>query len=253
MPIKRLSILFGIIVALSTGDYTYVSAQQKPISSTVISGLDDKAPLRIRYPDSDHLSSLQTDHDYQYGNDTPPPENPLARFFTWLIRKFSEFLNSTAYVYFWQYVFLAAIGALAIYLLIKAEAIGFLFPKKAQSRDLNYENLIENIHEIDFNTAIEEAITAHNFRLAVRLLYLQTLKHLNDAGKIDYKPDKTNRQYVSELASLSIQADFEQLTRQFEVVWYGDFPINASQFGIIQAQFRQFSLPMRSKSVNSTL
>lgn len=202
---------------------------------------NDRAPVHVRYPAPSHLRDLQTDHDYQYANDAPPPENPVARFFNWLYRKFANFLASNAYQNVWQYVILATIAGFVIYLLMKAEVLAFLFPKKAQSDGLDYENLAENIHEINFDAAVDEAVNERNFRLAVRLLYLQTLKRLTDAGRIDYKPDKTNRQYVYELINSPIQADFEQLTRQFEFVWYGDFPINDNRFQQIRQQFRAFS------------
>lgn len=205
---------------------------------------DDRAPMHVRSPAPEHLRDLQTDHDYQYGTDAPPPENPIARFFSWLFRKLGEFLSSKAYQNVWQYVILAAVAGLVIYLLTKAEVLGFLFPKKAQSSELDYENLAENIHEIDFDTAVDEAVTERNFRLAVRLLYLQTLKRLTDAGRIHYKPDKTNRQYVYELANSPLQADFEILTRQFEFVWYGDFPVDEARFGQLRQQFRQFNPPV---------
>lgn len=214
---------------------------------------DDRAPIQVRYPAPNHLHDLQTAHDYQYGHDAPPPENPVARFFEWLMRKLSEFLNSKAYQNVWQYVILAAIAGLVIYLLMKAEVLGFLFPKKAQSGGLDYENLAENIHEIDFDAAVDEAVSQRNFRLAVRLLYLQTLKRLTDAGRIDYKPDKTNRQYVYELANLPLQADFESLTRQFEFVWYGDLPVDETRFIQIQTMFREFGRAIQPKPVNHKL
>ena len=209
---------------------------------------DDRAPVRVRYPETEHLRDLQTDHDYQYGNDAPPPENPVARFFQWLMRKIGDFLSSEAYQNVWQYVILAGIAALVIYLLMRAEVLTFLFPKKAQPGGLDYENLGENIHEINFDAAVDEAINQRNFRLAVRLLYLQTLKHLTDAGRIDYKPDKTNRQYVYELANSPYQSDFENLTRQFEFVWYGDFPVDEVRFAQLRQQFQAVNKPLMNHS-----
>ncbi|UFH55916.1 DUF4129 domain-containing protein [Spirosoma sp. KNUC1025] len=211
---------------------------------------DDRSPIRIRFPEADKLRGLQTDHDYQYGNDAPPPENPLARLFDWLFRKIARFLSSSAYQNIWQYVLLAAIAGLVVYLLMKAEILNFLFAKKAQTGNLDYENLSENIHDISFDTAIEEAVNQRNFRLAVRLLYLQTLKRLTDANQIDYKPEKTNRQYVYELAKSTLQEDFQQLTRQFEFVWYGAFPIDETRFFEIQALFNQFGLTLKPLITN---
>jgi hypothetical protein len=215
-------------------------AQSKADTPPVVAR-DDRAPVSVRYPKQDHLRDLQTDRDYQYSRDAPPPENPLARLWQWLLRKIGDFLSSESYQNVWQYVLLVVIAGVAIYLLMKAEVLNFLFPKKAESASLTYENLGENIHELDFKLAIEEAVSLRNFRLAVRLLYLQTLKHLTDSGRIQYKPDKTNRQYVNELASSSIRPDFERLTSQFEFVWYGDFPIDEAQFATIRTAFAQFN------------
>lgn len=212
---------------------------------------DDRTPMHVRCPTQDHLRDLQTDRDYQYGSEVPPPENPLARLFSWLFGKFAKFLASDSYQNVWQYVVLAAIAGLVVYLLMKAEVLHFLFPKAALSDRLNYENLAENIHEINFDAAVDEAVNQRNFRLAVRLLYLQTLKRLTDSGLIDYKPDKTNRQYVYELAKFSVQADFDQLTRQFEFVWYGDFPVDEARFQQIRQHFRAFGQTLSpSTSVN---
>lgn len=231
---------------LLPGTSAGVWAQTKRADSTavkpaVINARDDRVPMRVRYPDPDHLRDKQTDHDYQYANEAPPPENPLARFWVWLLSKIGRFLASEAYQNVWQYVILTAIAGTAIYLLMKAEVLGFLFSKKAQSVDLAYENLAENIHEINFDTAVDEAVGQRNFRLAVRLLYLQTLKQLSDTGRIQYKPDKTNRQYVYELANSSLQSDFESLTRQFEFTWYGDFPIDETQFAALRTSFNSFN------------
>ncbi|GAB2551406.1 DUF4129 domain-containing protein [Spirosoma aerophilum] len=215
-------------------------AQIKPNTPPVVAR-DDRAPVSVRYPKQDHWRDLQTDRDYQYSRDAPPPENPLARLWQWLLRKIGEFLASESYQNVWQYVLLVAIAGVAIYLLMKAEVLDFLFPKKAESAGLAYENLDENIHELDFQTAIDEAVGLRNFRLAVRLLYLQTLKHLTDTGRIQYKPEKTNRQYVSELANSSLRPDFERLTSQFEFVWYGDFPVDDAQFANLQTAFARFN------------
>jgi hypothetical protein len=231
-----------LIIALCISVLQFSGAISLYAQSNKAIARDDRSALRDRYPKPDHLRELQTDRDYQYDNDAPPPSNPIARFFNWLFRKISRFLASKAYEDVWQYVILASIAGASIYLLMKAEMLGFLFPKKAQSSDLDYETLDENIHEINFDLAVEDAINQRNFRLAVRLLYLQTLKRLTDSGQINYKPEKTNRQYVHELANSPLQSDFENLTRRFEFVWYGDFPIDETQFGQIRQQFQQFNL-----------
>src|SRR5690606_10219995 len=125
-------------------------------------------------------------------------------------------------------------AGLAIWLLIKAEILGFVFIKGSRGATLNYETLKENIHEIDFEQQIDADIEQRNYRLAVRLLYLQTLKYLSNRNLIDWKPNKTNRSYVYELAQSPKQPEFETLTTQFEYIWYGDFPITEERFKPLQ-------------------
>jgi Domain of unknown function (DUF4129) len=227
----------GLLIVLFTQPLSAQTQSTKPAqSTTIISAPDDYAPLTVRYPAAGKLRAYQNSRDYQYDYDAQPPQNPLAKFWHWFWQKIGEFFVSKSYQNFWQYVILAGLVGLVVWLLAKAQVLGFLFPKKGESLPLDYDILSEDIHAINFAGNINAAIEARNFRLAVRLLYLQTLKRLTDTGRISWKPDKTNRQYVQEMKN----ADFEQLTTQFEYVWYGDFPVDAARFGVIQHQFRDF-------------
>ncbi|MFC4232559.1 DUF4129 domain-containing protein [Parasediminibacterium paludis] len=104
----------------------------------------------------------------------------------------------------------------------------------------------ENIHELDFKTAIDKAIANANYRLAVRLLYLQTLKQLTDRGLIDWRINKTNAIYVQELAGNEQQTSFIQLTNYFDRVWYGETTITNEQFHDVQQSFIQFQQQIQS-------
>ena len=46
---------------------------------------------------------------------------------------------------------------------------------------------------------IKQALQSSDYRQAVRLRYLQTLKYLEDEGKIDWQPSKTPSQYVRQV------------------------------------------------------
>lgn len=105
---------------------------------------------------------------------------------------------------------------------------------------LAYQVEEENIHELDFKAAIDKAIANNNYRLAVRLLYLQTLKQLTDNGLIEWRINKTNATYVQELKGHQQQNGFIQLTNYFDRVWYGEANINYEQFADAQQSFIQF-------------
>lgn len=202
---------------------------------------DDRSTIRARYPAADKLAGYRRDRDYQYDRDTTPPESVFGKFWAWLSEKITNLLRSKAYRNVGQYLVLLVMAGLTVWLLYKAEVLGFLFPKKAATDPLNYENLSENIHEISFGERIDEALAQRNYRLAVRLLYLRTLKQLADQNLIAWQPNKTNRQYAHELAKSPLRPDFEALTTQFEFVWYGNFSIDERDFGQLADQFNQFN------------
>ncbi|GAB3321905.1 hypothetical protein GCM10027299_17000 [Larkinella ripae] len=201
---------------------------------------DDRSSVQVRRPAPDRIKAYRSNRDYQYGQDLKPANTLWSKFWSWFWQKVGLFFRSNSYQNFWQYVFLAVAAGVAIWLLVKAEVLGFIFSKKAQSVALPYETLTENIHEINFDQQIDAAIEQRNYRLAVRLLYLQTLKHLSNRSLIDWRPNKTNRSYVYELAQSPLKPEFESLTTQFEYIWYGDFPITEERFKPLQESFLRF-------------
>jgi hypothetical protein len=141
-----------------------------------------------------------------------------------------------------KYLFYAALIAFVVFVVIKA--IGLdpinLFRRKAKKVDLPYSELIEDIHEIDFDDELEKALAQNNYRLAVRLLYLHCLKHLSDLQLIHWQLDKTNSAYVNELADPKNKQTFSLITRQFEYVWYGNFSVDKQAFSNIRHLFQDF-------------
>ena len=90
----------------------------------------------------------------------------------------------------------------------------------------------ENIHEMNFETLIDEALEKQEFRKAIRLVYLFALKKLNDEHFIDWKPGKTNHDYLDELTNDSVKNSFEELVYLFEYTWYGNFSVERPVFKI---------------------
>ena len=77
----------------------------------------------------------------------------------------------------------------------------------------------DTIYGIDFPSEIEKAIDSHDYREALRLMYLQTLKWLSDNHQIDWQSFKTPTQYTNEWRN----ADFQKITLIFVKVRYGGF------------------------------
>lgn len=98
----------------------------------------------------------------------------------------------------------------------------------------------EHIDNIKFETELEKAIRLQNYRLAVRILYLETLKKMHDTGTIDWKINKTNWDYVKEVSNKNWQLDFKRITNAFDYVWYGNFTVDESTFKLMYEQINAF-------------
>lgn len=105
---------------------------------------------------------------------------------------------------------------------------------------INDDILTENIFEINYQKEIESAINAGDYRLAIRLMFLRLLKQLSQKKIIDYKQERTNFDYLSQLYSTGYYNDFFRLTRNYEYSWYGKFHVSPETFGIIKTEFENF-------------
>lgn len=81
----------------------------------------------------------------------------------------------------------------------------------------------ETIYDVDFDSEITNSLRTNDYKLAVRLLYLQTLKHLNDKGIIDWQPFKTPTEYLYEAKKVETKKEFRILTDYFLRIRYGNF------------------------------
>ncbi|HKG69709.1 MAG TPA: hypothetical protein VKA92_12630, partial [Segetibacter sp.] len=80
-----------------------------------------------------------------------------------------------------------------------------------------------------------------NFRLATRLLYLQSLKILSDKGYIQWQLNKSNNDYIREVTGKPWHSLFKKLTYSFEYTWYGEMNLANDEFQNLQVQFQQFN------------
>lgn len=169
-----------------------------------------------------------------------------ARFWTWvahiLQKLFGGIRAGKQAASVLKYVIIGGGAILIVYVIFKLIGIDLLklLRKKKQVTEIPYTELIENIHEINFDEAIENALLIKDYRLAVRLLYLRCLKQLSDGNMINWKPGKTNSTYLNEISDAEQHRQFSVVTRQFEYVWYGGFPVDGESFQNINAVFQEF-------------
>lgn len=131
--------------------------------------------------------------------------------------------------------------AFIAFILYKFFFSDILFRRNTASRNFVPTKNEEEISDPDaYEKLIADAATNKDFRLAVRYLYLQTLKVLSGKGLIAFSADKTNYQYQRELANTAYQKDFTAITLHYEYTWYGKFDISEDVYKNLLIQFKNF-------------
>ncbi|PWK76545.1 uncharacterized protein DUF4129 [Mucilaginibacter oryzae] len=216
----------------------------------------DTANVSIRHFNDAAIDKYRSDKDFNY-HITKAGVSWWDRFWAWIWHLWQSFWSMVAEVFqklfgsvrggqnavfVFKYVILGLAVVAVIYCVFKLLGIGFphLLKKQPKSTPVPYAESAENIHEISFDAAIDEALANKNYRLAVRLLYLRSLKQLSDRGLINWKIGKTNTAYINELNNTTQREQFTMVTRQFEYVWYGDFPIDGQSYQRINNIFQEF-------------
>lgn len=209
--------------------------------STTTSVKDNR--LELRDFDEQKIEAYKKSRDFMYDRE-PPGKTPWERFWQWLMRHLDNWLSDSkaGYVFdnYVKYLLIVAVVLVVVKLLLKANLNALFFRRANANKMLGHEVLDENIHEMDFDGLVERAITERDYRKAVRLYYLKTLKQLTDKGLLDWQINKTNYDYQLELEKTVHFQPFRELSLLFDYVWYGEMPIDKEQFGGIRDSFVQF-------------
>lgn len=139
--------------------------------------------------------------------------------------------NST---FFQTLLWLLAVGGFIAFLVIYLGNSNIsLFRRSKTIEQMEGELGTEDIFGINYNKEIEKAIAAGDYRLAVRLLFLQLLRGMSDRNIIQYSHERTNLDYLLQVHHAPWYQQFFRITRNYEYVWYGLFEIDRNKFEAI--------------------
>lgn len=203
----------------------------------------DSSSIQIRQPDTETQNDLLNNPDYKYDRKVPSPDW-WDRFNQWLHSRLNEITTSKGGrlgIDILYYLFAAA-GVIAIILLLLKNNIRGLFYGKSASLAIDFKELDEDIHKINFNELIKAAISENNYRRAVRLHFLKLLKELTDKNQIAWRIDKTNNDYFVELSNSAYGNNFKELAFLYEHIWYGNFELNENDFNTVLTKFNSLKV-----------
>lgn len=192
--------------------------------------------------DDAQLDQLRADRQLQYKSPPSVAETLWER----ILNLFSDFLGwlfRGAVTTPWGKVLLYVLGiGVMIYiilLLLKVDGLRIFYSGTNEVQP-HAQIIHENIHEMNFEALIADAASRQDYRLAVRLMFLYALKILSDRHVVDWKPGKTNHDYVNEVKSTQLRSGLQRLSTYFDYAWYGGFEVNRGLFERVNQVFTEW-------------
>jgi hypothetical protein len=200
----------------------------------------DSSTVQPRKFNESAITDYKKQPKFQYDKTGEPVRSLWDRFWSWFWNKIDELWSTSVGSNTVKTIFiLLGIGAIVFIIMKMMGDRSGLFRSQGR-KGLDYEVGAEDIHSIPFEDAIREALDNENYRLAVRLVYLHSLKLLSDRALIDWKPGKTNSAFIYELKNHPVYKPFNHLTVQFEYAWYGGEMVSKELYREFDDSFKEF-------------
>ncbi len=100
------------------------------------------------------------------------------------------------------------------------------------------EDVINHLDN-DFDSLFKKAYSAGNTKLAMRYLFLNLLKRLDEKELIQFAAEKTNSIYIEEIPT-GKRNDFAQIALYYEYIWYGNTNVSVQTFDTIKNKVNEF-------------
>jgi hypothetical protein len=214
----------------------------------VLPASEEELIVDIRIISDDVLDKYKIDPEFNYEGGPKEADDWITKVKNWIRQQLIILSSSKTYstlldVLYYGLMVVAIL--LIIRGLIKADRRGLLFGK-LKSDEINIVESEENINTINFDELIARAVDNKQYKLAIRYLFLKSLKLLSEKGLIELRNNKTNYQYINEIKHNQIAEAFRVTTNMFEWIWYGDFPVDEDIVKNSQNDFNKLFALIRS-------
>lgn len=130
---------------------------------------------------------------------------------------------------------LIILGALLLILII------YLFVRNRANRNKRIQTTFvqeewnpTQITKSELELKLEEAFLREDYRTCVRIYFTFILKELIKSGKISWKKEYTNYDYLNQLSSDADYEVFLKIVNIYDLVWYGEFSLSKTEYLEVQ-------------------
>lgn len=200
----------------------------------------DSTQVAKKYFSEGQILELKTNPDFNYKEPPSAAESIWDRFIQWIGQFFGALFEGATNTNWGRILVYAAafVGFIIVLLMILRVNAFRVFYSGADKGTIASAAFHENIHEMDFEKLIHEAMERKKYREGIRLIFLHALKLLTDKQLIHWQAGKTNHDYVSELSTGDLKSNLTELSFYFDYAWYGNFIVKEDAFNKTQQIFQ---------------
>jgi len=235
-----LNVHFSFCQRTTSAKYPYYD-NYADTTKKILHASDEELIIDVRLLSDDLLDKYKNDPEFDYDGGPEEADDWITKIKNWINHQLIRLSSSKVYSILLDYLYYGLmIIALILIIrgLIKADRRGLLFGK-INTNEIKMIESEEDISQINFDELIAAAAERKDYKLAVRYLFLKSLKLLSEKELIELRNNKTNYQYLSEIKNNRISSAFQIATSRFEWIWYGDFPVDDNVMKSSQNDFNE--------------
>ena len=235
-----LNVQFSFCQRAASAKYPYYD-NYADTTKKILPAADEELIIDVRLLSDNLLDKYKNDPEFDYDGGPKEAEDWISKIRNWINQQLAILRSSKTYSTLLDYLYYGLMIAALILIirgLIKADRRGLLFGK-INSNEIKMIESEEDISQFNFDELITAAAERKDYKLAVRYLFLKSLKLLSEKELIELRNNKTNHQYLSEIKNHRISSAFQIATSRFEWIWYGDFPVDDKVMKSSQNDFNE--------------
>lgn len=203
--------------------------------------LQGEIGTEVRAFDQQALAEYQESPEFDYTSDYAKSGSWVNLLLIYLFDLIARFFEATGAGWLTPYLFriLIVVVLLGVLYYIVKNRYGSVFDRDGQSYAPT-GIVVENGESVNYEELISESLVNQEYKMAIRYQFLKCLNDLNANGVVKITQWKAPLDYVDELP-IEKQSPFEELTRLFEVTWYGDYEADIQSFEACRTSAKQLA------------